>query len=171
MVFAYRVVYRWTVAWQYSRNAWALVPSPICSSACLLVSQLLWLCGFPWSVQGALRSSSSTGSVGALSWGTDVFWICKLVFPDSFHTAPHTLFCLITELLVCPAPIFMHCLCTVITGRVLQNGLNFWMFSTSLTVLHSWCYYFTDWNILWCFKEPLFHYKFPLFQWLFMYLK
>lgn len=50
----------------------------------------------------------------------------------------------------------------------------FGCFFTSLTVSHSWCYYFmapTDWNILWCFKEPLFHCKVPQFQWLAMYFK
>lgn len=38
--------------------------------------------------------------MNALSWGTQLLWICKSVFSDCFYTAPmHTLSCLNTELL------------------------------------------------------------------------
>lgn len=151
-------------------------------NACLHMSQLLWLSDFSWPVQGALWSSGSAGSMCALSWGTHLLSIGKLVFSGYFHTAPtHTLSCLVTELLgLCcccetSAPIFMQCLCTVITGREGPSKQpRLWVFFTSLTVLHSWRYYFmaaTDWNILWCFKEPLFHCGVPESQWLFMDLK
>lgn len=148
-----------------------------------LSAHVLWLSGFSWPAQGALWSSSSAGSMCALSWGTHLLWVCKLVFSDCYHTAlpPHPL---------CSVSSQSSWVCAAAVKWALPSSCSpcaqwsqigsfkmvppFGCFFTSLTVSHSWCYYFvapTDWNILWCFKEPLFHCKVPQFQWLAMYFK
>lgn len=106
---------------------------PVCTCPSSLGSVGAW---FSWPAQGALWSSSSTQlrDICALDLEAGNFRL----FP---HSPPHTLLRLITELLglsCChetSAPIFMWCLCTVVTGRVLQSCPTFWMFFTSLTVL------------------------------------